>query len=108
MAMTLSDDLDVDTIVARYTRGKSKILCLFAAMILLFTGCFGTFVTLQGADDQLTQTHLTVVQLAELAVNSPTCEKNPGDERCRKAQAVLDNPNAATQQAQAEDLQLIP
>lgn len=108
-----TDDFDLDQLLERYSRIKTKKIYLLIAMVLLFIGTAGTFFVIQESSQKLDKVTGTTIELAEAVVDSDICKKSPAADTCRKAEAVLKDPhNNGLQQngtgTVALDVKLVP
>ncbi len=87
--MTADSYVDVDEILARYKRSKSKLVFLVCAIGFIFLGTIGGYFSLQLSTSRLEEAQLTVIEFAEVTVKSDHCVSVPTDSVCVKAQEIL-------------------
>ena len=88
--------VDVDEILERYRKSKTKIIFLVCAVAFIFWGTMSGYSSLQLSTSRFEALSSTTVEFAVVTAESEKCVINPSEKVCIKAKEIAADPTKAT------------
>lgn len=90
--MQNDDFVDVDLILAKYRKSKSKVVFLVCALAMIFFGTVSSYAAIQFKSAQVETVSQSTLEFAKITATSEYCENNAGSETCQKAVELVKDP----------------
>lgn len=88
----LDSYVDVDEILTRYRKSRSKVFFLICAMACIFLGTVGGFYTIQVTSAKIAVVGESTLEFARIAASSEYCQVNSENAACKKAILAIEEP----------------
>lgn len=84
--------VDIDELLEKYHKSKSKFFFLICAVACIFLGTVGGFYSIQASNEKIAVVGESTIEFARIAASSEYCQVHKENTACQKAILAIEEP----------------